>query len=71
MTEAQETATQILHRNAKKSSRIRSAMILFAIVVPGTAVVTHALAAERGGSDIGAGSGFQHNRSARNELHSA
>ena len=59
MNEAQETATQILHRNAKESSRIRSAMILFAIVVSGTAVARHALAAERGGSGISAGSEFQ------------
>jgi hypothetical protein len=46
-------------------------MILFAIVVLGTAVAIHALAAERGGSAIGAGSGFQNNRSARDDLRSA
>jgi hypothetical protein len=59
MNEAQETATQNLHRNAKESSRIPSAMILLAIVVPGTAVATHALAPERDSSGIGSGSEFQ------------
>ena len=34
-------------------------------LVFGTAVATHALAAERGGSGIGAGNGFQNNRGAR------
>src|SRR5271170_6009813 len=43
-------------------------MILLAIVVLGTAVATHALAAERGGSDISASSGFRKNRSARDGL---
>jgi hypothetical protein len=63
--EAHETATEILHRNAKESSPIRSATILSAIGVLVTAVATHALAAGRGGSGIGTGSEFQNNRAAR------
>ena len=43
-------------------------MILLAIVVLGTAVATHALATERGGSGISVPSGFQSNRSARDEI---
>jgi hypothetical protein len=44
MKQAQLTATQVLHRNAKETSRIRNAMILLAIVVLGTAVATHGTA---------------------------
>ena len=44
MKQAQLTATQVLHRNAKETSRIRDAMILLSIVVLGTAVATHATA---------------------------
>jgi hypothetical protein len=44
MKQAQLTATQVLHRNAKETSRIRNAMILLSIVVLGTAVATHATA---------------------------
>jgi hypothetical protein len=44
MKHAQLTATQVLHQNAKETSRIRNAMILLAIVVLGTAVATHGTA---------------------------
>jgi hypothetical protein len=44
MKQAQLTATQALHRNAKETSRIHNAMILLAIVVLGMAVATHGTA---------------------------
>jgi hypothetical protein len=44
MKHAQLTATQVLHQNAKETSRIRNAMILLAIVVLGTAVATQGTA---------------------------
>jgi hypothetical protein len=59
MNEARKAVTQVLDLNEKR--HISNAMILLAIVVLGTAVATHALAAQSGSNGVHPGSGFQSN----------
>jgi len=51
-------AIQFSNENEQRTSRIRDAMILLAIVMLGTAVGTHAFAAGRMGGGVGFSGGF-------------
>jgi hypothetical protein len=51
-------AIQLSNEDLRQTSRMRNAMILFAIVMLGTAMATHAFAAGRMGGGLGLGGGF-------------
>ena len=52
-------AIQLRNEDLRQTSRTRNAMILLALVMLGTAVATHALAAGRMGGGLGLDSGFR------------
>ncbi len=52
-------AVQLRNEDLRQTSRTRNAMILLALVMLGTAVATHALAAGRMGGGLGLDSGFR------------